>query len=209
MSTSRAVTPRWRMRARALSRVRLLVPKPGIVKRLDARARHAEGVDRLAGHQQGQRRIEAAGDADAGRGLADVFQALGQAGHLRLENLLAALAQLIAFLRHEGMGVDHPAQVGRRRPWRQDERRCARNRGRARRRAGRRRSCWCGCGPRGGGRGRRRRSAARRRAGSGATRPGACRSRRSGSGRRRRRRWSIPRRRRRRRRRRPCSGRTG
>ena len=44
----------------------------------DALARHAERVHRLAGHQQRQRRIETAGDADGYGRLADVFQRLAR-----------------------------------------------------------------------------------------------------------------------------------
>ena len=112
MSTSRAVTPRCRMRAWALSRVRRLVPKPGMVRAWMLVARHIEQIERLAGDQQGQRRIEAAGDADGHGRLADVLQPLGQAGDLRLEDFLAAFAQLLLPLRHERMGIDGAAQVG-------------------------------------------------------------------------------------------------
>ena len=94
MSISRAVTPRCCIRRTALASVRPVVPKPGMVKRLDAVARHAERVERLAGDQQGQRRVEPAGDADGDGRLADVFEPLGEAGDLGVEDLLAALAQL-------------------------------------------------------------------------------------------------------------------
>jgi len=98
------------MRARALSRVRLLVPKPGSVKAW----MRVRGAPRASIVLQATSRASVesrpAGHADARRGLADVLQALRQTGHLRLENLLAALAQLIASLRHEGM-----ASISRRR----------------------------------------------------------------------------------------------
>ena len=95
MSTSRAVTPRWRIRARALVARPAGGAEAGHGEGADAVARHAERVHRLAGDQQGQRRVEAAGDADGDRRLADVLEPLGQAGHLGPEDLLAALAQLL------------------------------------------------------------------------------------------------------------------
>ena len=60
---------------------------------LDALARTRRGVERLADHEQGERRIESAGDADGDGRLADVLQPRGQARHLGVEDLLAALAQ--------------------------------------------------------------------------------------------------------------------
>ena len=59
-------------------------------------ARHAEVVHRLADDEQRQRRIEPAGDADGDRRLADVLQPLGQAGDLRVEDLVAALVAACA-----------------------------------------------------------------------------------------------------------------
>ena len=88
--------------------MRLVVPKPGMVKAWMRSRGTPSGVHRLARHQQGQRRIESAGDADGDRRLADVLQPLGQAGDLGVEDLLAALAQLLLSVRHERMGVDRP-----------------------------------------------------------------------------------------------------
>ena len=77
----------------------------------DAFARHRQRVESLAGDEQGQRRIEAAGDADGHRRFADVFQALGQPGDLRLKNLLAAFAQLFVPCGTNGWASMVPAQI--------------------------------------------------------------------------------------------------
>src|SRR5262245_34537363 len=74
--------------------------------RLEPAARRLQEIERVAGHQECQRRVEAAGDAKSQRRNADVLDALGQAGHLSVEDLLAALAELFFAARHEWMGID-------------------------------------------------------------------------------------------------------
>ena len=78
----------------ALPRVRPVVPKPGMVRARIVRAADGQRIERLAQHEQGQGRIEAAGNADGDGRLADVFEPAGQAGDLGMKDLLAALAQL-------------------------------------------------------------------------------------------------------------------
>src|SRR5947209_7231532 len=68
-------------------------------------SRPAQSVHRLGGHEQSQGRIQAAGYANGHRHIPHVRQPASQAGHLRVENLLAALAQLLLAARHKGMRV--------------------------------------------------------------------------------------------------------
>src|SRR5262249_25588715 len=72
-------------------------------------------VHGLAGHQKAERRVESAGDADGHRRLADVLQALGQSGHLDMEDLFATLPALLLDARDERVWVDHPCQPPERR----------------------------------------------------------------------------------------------
>ncbi len=64
MSIVSRMTPHAAASRSALPRVRELVPKPGIVKRLDLRAGQAEHVERADGDQQRERRVEAARQPD-------------------------------------------------------------------------------------------------------------------------------------------------
>src|SRR5262249_11720920 len=73
-------------------------------------ARDAEQIHRLVDDQQGQRRVEATRYADDHLRLAELLQPAGQAGHLGLEDLLAAFAQPLFVLRDERIRVDLPAQ---------------------------------------------------------------------------------------------------
>ena len=92
MSTSRAVTPRCRIRARAFAARPAGGAEAGHRQRLDLSPRHAERVERLARDEQRQRRVEPAGDADrrpaACRCASSRF---ASAGDLGVEDLLAAL----------------------------------------------------------------------------------------------------------------------
>ena len=63
-------------------------------------------IKRLAGHEQGERRVESAAYADGHRRPADLLQPARQTGDLCLEDFLAALAQLLGSTRHERVGFD-------------------------------------------------------------------------------------------------------
>ena len=84
-----------------------------------AKARHGDGDDAAAveaqqiegahGHEQRERGVEAAGDADDGRARARVREALGEAVGLDGKDVLAALRTTGGVGRHEGVRV-HPAR---------------------------------------------------------------------------------------------------
>ena len=80
----------------------------------DAAAVEAQLVESLHGDKQRQRGVETAADADNGLAATDMVEALGQTGHLNVENLVAGLLHLI-FGGDEGMRVDgaHEFEIAR------------------------------------------------------------------------------------------------
>ena len=111
MSTSQALTPSCFIRARALPSVRLVVPKPGIVNALTF-SRGMPSASQVL-HTTSRASVESSPPETpmAIAVLADVLQPLRQPAHLRLENLLAAFAQLIAGRGHERVRLHGPQQL--------------------------------------------------------------------------------------------------
>ena len=83
----------------------------------DPRAVELQLVERAYRHEQSQRRVEPARDADHGLLAARVYQPLGQPVRLYLEDLLAALAAVRFVLRHERHRVDVAVERRRAQPF--------------------------------------------------------------------------------------------
>src|SRR5262245_2607190 len=76
-----------------------------------------EQVERLARDQKRQGGIEAAGNSQGQRSVADMLDSFCQAGDLGVEDLLTALAKLFFAARDEWMGVDVAQQFQTCRPF--------------------------------------------------------------------------------------------
>ena len=114
MSISRKVTPQGRRQALARCRASgAVVPKPGMVTARMPVARQAEEVEGADGDEQGERRVEAAGEPEDHAAQARVLEALREAGGLDREDLEAALVERARVLGDEGMRIDGAARAGR------------------------------------------------------------------------------------------------
>ena len=110
---SRTVTPSAFISPWALSRVRDDGAEAGHRDRDDAAVIAPDGVERLHGHEQRERAVEATRDADHDVAGARVQQAPGEAGRLDGEDLFAVVAAPSVIVRYERKAIDGPSQIDR------------------------------------------------------------------------------------------------